>query len=48
MVASTQEPATLDWQPIVKIEHFRLKQDSAMHPVELKEDPPPYHTGGNS
>lgn len=22
------DPATLDWQPIVKIEHYRLRQDS--------------------
>ncbi len=39
-----QDPATLDWQPIVKVEHYRLKQDSIKHPVELKEDPPPYGT----
>lgn len=43
-----QDPATLDWQPIVKVEHYRLKQDSIRHPVELKEDPTPYTTGGNS
>jgi hypothetical protein len=41
-----QDPAILDWQPIVKVEHYRLKQDSIKHPVELKEDPPPYRTGG--
>jgi superfamily II DNA or RNA helicase len=43
-----QDPATLDWQPIVKVEHYRLRQDSTKHPVELKEDPVPYRTGGNS
>jgi SNF2 family DNA or RNA helicase len=43
-----QDPATLDWQPIVKIEHYRLKQDSVKHPVELKEDAPPYRTGGDA
>ena len=42
------DPATLDWQPIVKIEHYRLRQDSVKHPVELKEDAPPYRAGGSS
>ena len=41
-----QDAAILDWQPIVKVEHYRLRQDSTKHPVELKEDPPPYRTGG--
>jgi len=36
------DPSTLDWQPIVKVEHYRLKQDSVKHPVELKEESPPY------
>jgi hypothetical protein len=36
------DPATLDWQPIVKVEHYRLCQDSVRHPVELKEDTTPY------
>lgn len=40
-----QDPATLDWQPIVKVEHYRLKQDSIKHPLELKEEPPRYRTG---
>ena len=40
------DPSTLDWQPIVKVEHYRLKQDSVKHPVELKEDTTPYRTGG--
>jgi superfamily II DNA or RNA helicase len=39
-----RDPSTLDWQPIVKVEHYRLNQDSLKHPVELKEDGPPYHT----
>ena len=38
-----RKPATLDWQPIVKVEHYRLKQDSVKHPVELKEDSTPYN-----
>ena len=41
-----QDPATLDWQPIVKVEHYRLKQDSLKHPVELKEEAPCYRAGG--
>ena len=41
-----QDPAILDWQPIVKVEHYRLRQDSIKHPVELKDDPVPYKTGG--
>ncbi len=45
-VNALRDPATLDWQPIVKVEHYRLKQDSVKHPVELKEDAPPYRTGG--
>jgi hypothetical protein len=43
-----QDPATLDWQPIVKVEHYRLRQDSMRHPVELKEAAPPYRVGGES
>jgi hypothetical protein len=40
---SSRKPATLEWQPIVKVEHHRLKQDSVKHPVELKEDFTPYN-----
>ncbi len=36
------DPSTLDWQPIVKVEHYRLRQDSVKHPVELREEPPEY------
>ena len=43
-----QDPAILDWQPIVKVEHYRLRQDSIKHPVELKEEPTTYHTGGGT
>jgi superfamily II DNA or RNA helicase len=32
------DPAKLDWQPIVKIEHYRLKIDSPIQPVALRED----------
>lgn len=41
-----RDPSTLDWQPVAKIEHYRLRQDSALHPVELKEEPTVYRTGG--
>ncbi len=33
-----RNPATLEWQPIVKVEHYRLKADSIQHPVELHEE----------
>jgi hypothetical protein len=36
------DPSTLDWQPIVKVEHYRLNVNSTRAPVELKEDSPPY------
>jgi len=39
-----RDPSTLDWQPIVKIEHYRLCQDSLKHPVEVREEPPEYRT----
>ncbi len=38
--------STLDWQPIAKVEHYRLRPDSVKHPVELKEDATSYRTGG--
>ncbi len=37
-----RDPSTLDWQPVTKIEQYRLRQDSMKHPVELKEESPPY------
>ncbi len=37
-----RDPSTLDWQPIVKIEQYRLRQDSTKNPVELREEPPDY------
>jgi len=40
-----RNPATLDWQPIVKVEHYRLKVDSIRRPVELREDRMTYLTG---
>ena len=40
-----QDPSKLDWQPIVKVEHYRLKLESPTTPT-LKEDPATYQTGG--
>ncbi len=40
-----RNPATLDWQPIVKVEHYRLKVESIRQPVELHEDRKTYQTG---
>jgi hypothetical protein len=37
-----RDPGKLDWQPIVKIEHYKLRIDSREHPVVLPEQPPPY------
>ena len=37
-----RDSATLDWQAIVRVEHYRLRQDSLKHPIELKEYPKPY------
>jgi len=42
-----QDPSKLDWQPIVKVEHYRLNVDSPKSPVVLKEESPPYKTGEN-
>jgi superfamily II DNA or RNA helicase len=39
-----RDPATLDWQPIVKVEHYKLRVDSATKPVVLREDPGEYRT----
>lgn len=40
-----RNPATLDWQPIVKVEHYRLKVESVKHPVELRQDSARYDVG---
>lgn len=41
-----RDPAKLDWQPVVKIEHYRLRTDSIKHPVEIREGAVPYKGGG--
>lgn len=33
-----RNPATLEWQPVVKVEHYRLNVDSIRRPVDLHED----------
>ncbi len=37
-----QDPAKLDWQPVVKVEHYKLRVDSPRRPVVLREDAPEY------
>ena len=37
-----RDPAQLDWQPVVKVEHYRLNVNSIRSPVEIHEDAPPY------
>ncbi|MEI6342442.1 MAG: helicase-related protein [Verrucomicrobiota bacterium] len=34
-----RDPSTLDWQPVTKIEQYRLRQDSTVAPVSLREVP---------
>jgi len=41
-VNTLRNPATLDWQPIVKVEHYRLKVDSIRKPIDLREEWSPY------
>jgi hypothetical protein len=43
-----QDPSKLDWQPVVKVEHYKLRVDSPVSPVVLKEDAAEYQPGGNS
>lgn len=33
-----RNPATLEWQPVIEVEHCRLKANSIRHPVELQEE----------
>jgi len=42
-----RDPAKLDWQPFVKVEHYRLRIESPATPV-LREDPPEYRAGPQS
>lgn len=33
-----RNPATLEWQPVVKVEHYRLHANSIKSPVELRQE----------
>lgn len=41
-----RDPAKLRWEPVVKIEHYRLKLDDPRNPV-VREDEADYKTGGD-
>jgi hypothetical protein len=41
-----QNPVRLEWQPVVKVEHYRLVSDSPTRPVELREAPGEYKISG--
>lgn len=41
-----RDPAQLDWQPIVKVEHYRLKTESIRHPITLREEAASLYGGG--
>lgn len=40
-----RDPAQLQWQPIVKIEHYRLKQEDRRNPAIKEGDQAPYGEG---
>ena len=42
-----RNPATFDWRPIVKIEHYRVKVDSIKHPVDPQKDTGKYKLDGD-
>lgn len=37
-----RDPSQLEWQPIVKVEHYRLRVESQTQPVVLQEESPGY------
>jgi hypothetical protein len=43
-----KDPARFPWHEVKKIEHYRLDVNAMTQPMELKEDAPPYHTGGTA
>lgn len=43
-----RNPATLDWQPIVKVEHYRLNVNSLKQTIELREARAEYRITGSS
>lgn len=42
-----RDPARLHWQPIVKVEHYRLKLEDVRNP-HIREDPGAYGHGGST
>jgi hypothetical protein len=41
-----KDPARFPWHEVKKVEHYRLDVNAMTQPMELKEDPVPYRTGG--
>jgi hypothetical protein len=41
-----KDPARFPWHEVKKVEHYRLDVNALAEPIELKEDPVPYRTGG--
>ena len=42
-----RNPATLEWQPVVKVEHYKLNVSSIRSPVELNQDRAEYNADKN-
>ena len=42
-----RNPATLEWQPVVKVEHYKLNVSSIRSPVELNQDRAEYKADKN-
>jgi hypothetical protein len=42
-----RNPATLEWQPVVKVEHYKLNVSSIRAPVELHQDRAEYKVDKN-
>jgi superfamily II DNA or RNA helicase len=42
-ISILRDPGLLEWQPIIKVEHYKLRTDSVTNPANLWEgSPPPY------
>ena len=37
-----KDPARLEWHEVKKVAHYYLKVDAMTHPMEVREDQPPY------
>ncbi|MCL4785392.1 MAG: DEAD/DEAH box helicase [Verrucomicrobia bacterium] len=42
-----KDPARFPWHEVKKVEHYRLDVNAMTQPLQLKEDTPPYRTGGS-